>query len=62
MKNIGNFLVGSLSSLGVSHVLPCSVDSIQSVNQSGLNTMEAIVSLLSGILSALIIAWVKRQW
>lgn len=62
MKNIGNFLIGSLSSLGVAQAIPDTVQTASNVPISVVDSIEALVSLLSGILSALLIAWLKRKW
>ncbi|MFA9391647.1 MAG: hypothetical protein ACERKD_17695 [Prolixibacteraceae bacterium] len=61
MKNIGNFLIGSLSSLGVAQALPDTVQTAGDVSANVINSVEALVSLLSGILSALLLAWIKRK-
>lgn len=62
MKNIGNFLIGSLSSLGVAQAIPDTVQTASDVPVSVIDSVEALVSLLSGILSAFLIAWLKRKW
>jgi hypothetical protein len=62
MKNIGNFLIGSLSSLGVAQAIPDTIQTASSAPVGVIDSIEALVSLLSGILSALFIAWLKRKW
>lgn len=63
MKNIGNFLIGTLSSLGVSAALPDTVNTAASaVPLSIVNSIEALASLISGILSAILVAWLKKKW
>jgi hypothetical protein len=62
MKNVSNFLVGTLSSLGVSAALPDSVNTVSSLSPTVINSLEALVSLLSGLLSAFLVAWLKRKW
>jgi len=63
MKNIGNFLIGTLSSLGVSAALPDTVNATASVVPSTVvDSIEALISLISGILSAILVAWLKRKW
>jgi hypothetical protein len=62
MKNIGNFLIGSLSSFGVAQALPDPVQTASNVPSGVIDSIEALVSLISGIVSALLIAWLKRKW
>ena len=62
MKNIGNFLVGTLSSFGVAQALPDTVQSTVAAPTGVIDSIEALVSLLSGILSAFLIAWLKKKW
>lgn len=62
MKNLGNFLVGTLSSFGVAQSLPGAAD-LGSLNTVDLfSSIEAIISLLSGVLSAALVAWLRRKW
>jgi hypothetical protein len=61
MKNLGNFLIGSLSSFGVAQAIPDTVQSAGDASANVINSVEALVSLLSGILSALLLAWIKRK-
>lgn len=63
MKNIGNFLIGSLTSLGVSVSLPGTAQATAEVVPPNIiDSIEALVSIASGLLSALLVAWVKRKW
>lgn len=62
MKNIGNFLVGKLSSLGVAQALPETAQTAGNVPADLVTSVEAIISLLSGLLSAFLVAWLKRKW
>lgn len=62
MKNIGNFLIGTLSSLGVSAALPDTAKAVTEVPPTIVNSIEALISLISGLLSAIIVAWLKRKW
>jgi len=61
MKNIGNFLIGTLSSLGVSASLPDTAKAASEVPGTLVDSIEALISLLSGILSAILVAWFKRK-
>jgi pheromone shutdown protein TraB len=62
MKDAGNFLVGTLSSLGVAAALPDSVNAVVGFSSTVVNSLEALVSLISGLLSAVLVAWIKRKW
>jgi len=62
MKNIGNFLIGSLSSFGVAQALPGSVDVGSASSSEMFTSIEALISLISGVLSAALVAWLKRKW
>jgi hypothetical protein len=66
MKHIGNFLVpmaiGTLSSLGVSAALSDVVNSATTTAPTVIDSIEALISLISGLLSAFLVAWLKRKW
>jgi hypothetical protein len=66
MKNVGNFLVpmaiGTLSSLGVSAALPDTVNTASALSPTVINSLEALISLVSGMLSAILVAWLKQKW
>jgi len=62
MKNLGNFLVGMLSSLGVSAALPEAVNSAATTSTTVIDSIEALISLVSGLLSAFLVAWLKKKW
>ncbi|MCF8363526.1 MAG: hypothetical protein K9G70_12980 [Prolixibacteraceae bacterium] len=62
MKSIGNFLVGSLTSLGVSVSLPGSAEVAETASSNVVDSVEALVSIVSGLLSAMLVAWFKRKW
>ncbi len=62
MKSIGNFLIGSLSSLGVAMMIPETARAAAEVPASIVNSLEALISLVSGLLSAILVAWIKKKW
>ena len=62
MKNIGNFLIGTMSSLGISAALPDTINTASGIPSTVVNSIEALISLISGILSAIIVAWLKKKW
>lgn len=61
MKSIGNFLVGSLSSLGMAQAIPDTVQTVSGSDPNLINSVEAIVSLVTGLLSALLVSWLKKK-
>ncbi len=62
MKNLGNFLVGTMSSFGVAQSLPGSAELASQTTVDMFSSLEAIVSLLSGVISAALVAWLRRKW
>jgi hypothetical protein len=62
MKHIGNFLIGTLSSLGVTAALPDVVNTAAATSSTVIDSVEALISMVSGILSAILVAWLKRKW
>ena len=62
MKNLGSFLVGTLSCLGVSTALPDTVNNVSVLSPTLIHSVEALISLISGRLSALLVAWLKQKW
>ncbi len=62
MKNVSSFLIGSLSSLGVAMMIPGTVMAAAEVPASIVNSLEALISLVSGLLSAILVAWIKKKW
>jgi hypothetical protein len=62
MKHLSNFLVGTLSSFGIAAVLPDSLGTVSGISPTVLQSLEALISLISGLLSAILIAWLKQKW
>jgi hypothetical protein len=62
MKTIGNFLIGTLSSLSVSTALPDAVNTPAGIPATVIYSPEALISLVSGMLPAILVAWLKRKW
>jgi hypothetical protein len=62
MKHLGDFLVGTLSSLGVLTSLPDSLGTASAISPTVLQSIEALISLISGLLSAILVAWLKQKW
>lgn len=61
MKDLGNFLVGSLSSLGMAQAIPDTVQTATEVSPTVINSVEAIISLITGLLSTLLMAWARKK-
>ena len=62
MKNFGNFLIGSLSSLGMAAALPETAQAAVDNSTTVINSVEALISLVTGLLSTFLVAWIKRKW
>jgi len=62
MKNFGNFLIGSLSSLGMAAAIPETAQAAVDNSTTVINSVEALISLVTGLLSTLLVAWIKRKW
>jgi hypothetical protein len=62
MKNLGNFLLGSLSSLGMAVALPETAQAAAEVPAGMIDSVEALISLITGLLSTALVAWLKRKW
>lgn len=62
MKNFGNFLIGSLSSLGIAAAIPETAQAAVDNSSTVINSVEALISLMTGLLSTLLVAWIKRKW
>jgi hypothetical protein len=62
MKSLGNFLIGSLSSLGVAMMIPSTAMAATEIPAGIVNSLEALISLVSGLLSAILVAWLKKKW
>ncbi len=58
---IGSFLIGSVSTLGFAQTLQAA-QSVSSLPQEVLNSIETIISLIGGILSSVFVAWLKHKW
>jgi hypothetical protein len=57
MKQLAVFLTGAVSTLGVSAVVPTGP-----VTDTVANGVHAVISILGGILSTIIIEYIKRKW
>jgi hypothetical protein len=62
MKHLGNFLVGTLSSFGISAALPDTLNTVPEISPTVLTSLEALVSLITGLLSAILVAWLKQKF
>jgi len=62
MKNFLNFLIGTLSCGGVAAALPDTANVAAGASADLISTVEALVSLICGLLSTLLINWLKKKW
>jgi hypothetical protein len=62
MKHIGNFLVGTRFCLTVLAALPKAVNNAATTNPTVIDSIEALISMVSGLLLAFLVAWFKRKW
>jgi hypothetical protein len=62
MKHLGNFLVATLSSFGVLTVIPDSLGAASGITPTVAHSLEALISLITGLLSAILVAWLKQKF
>jgi len=61
MNELRNFIVGSISTLGVSQTLLASeLPARVSTNIAG--SLNTVISILGGVISTLIVAFVQHRW
>ncbi|TKG88116.1 hypothetical protein EYV94_27515 [Puteibacter caeruleilacunae] len=60
MKNTGSFLVGAASTLGVSQMQ--NLDAASSLPNGLIDSVEALISLLGGIVSTVVVAFLRNKW
>lgn len=61
MKNLVNFLIGMISSLGVTQAIPDAAAAKSEVPADLITSVEALISLLSGLLSTFLVTWLKQK-
>ncbi len=62
MKNISSFLVGTISTMGMAESIGIQPEIIDSAQSLPVDSLEAILSLIGGTISTIIIALLKRRW
>ena len=62
MKNISSFLIGTASTLGIEESIVTHPDVLDAVQNIPLDSTEAIISVIGGAISTIIIAFLKRWW
>jgi hypothetical protein len=62
MKNISSFLVGTLSTMGMVESIGIQPEIIDAAQSVPVDSLEAILSLVGGTISTIIIALLKRRW
>jgi hypothetical protein len=62
MKNIPSFLIGTASTMGIAESIGIQPDVLDAAQSIPLDSTEALVSVVGGTLSTIIIALLKRLW
>ena len=62
MKNISTFLIGTASTMGMAESIVTKPEVVDSVQNIPVDSTEAIISVIGGAISTIIIALLKRWW
>ena len=62
MKNMSSFVVGTLSTMGMAESIGIQPEIIDTAQSVPVDSLEAILSLIGGTISTIIIALLKRRW
>lgn len=62
MKNISSFVVGTLSTMGMAEFIGIQPEIIDAAQLVPVDSLEAVLSLIGGTISTIIIALLKRRW
>jgi hypothetical protein len=62
MKNIPSFLIGTASTMGIAESIGIQPDVLDAAQSLPLDSTEAIVSVVGGTVSTIVIALLKRLW
>jgi uncharacterized PurR-regulated membrane protein YhhQ (DUF165 family) len=60
MRGVINFVVGTISTLGVNQTLLASQQSAASTDMSSV--LCTLISIIGGILSTIIVAYIQHRW
>ncbi|RZT91014.1 hypothetical protein EV201_3378 [Ancylomarina subtilis] len=62
MKNISSFLIGTASTMGMAESIGIQPDVLDAAQSIPLDSTEAMVSVVGGTVSTIVIALLKRLW
>ena len=62
MKNLSSFLIGTVSTMGMAESIVTQPEILDVSQNVPLDSTEAIVSVIGGAISTIIIAFLKRWW
>jgi hypothetical protein len=62
MKNIPSFLIGTASTMGIAESIGIQPDVLDAAQSLPLDSTEAMVSVVGGTVSTIVIALLKRLW
>lgn len=62
MKNISSFLIGTVSTMGMAESIGIQPNVLDAAQSFPVDSIEAIISVVGGIISTIVIAFLKRLW
>ena len=62
MKNIPSFLIGTASTMGIAESIGIQPDVLDAAQSIPLDSTEAMVSVVGGTVSTIVVAFLKRLW
>ena len=62
MKNIPSFLIGTASTMGIAESIGIQPDVLDAAQNIPVDSTEAILSVVGGTVSTIVVAFLKRLW
>lgn len=62
MKNISSFLIGTASTMGMAESIGMQTEVLDAAQNIPVDSTEAVISVVGGTISTIIIAFLKRLW
>jgi len=62
MKNISSFLIGTASTMGMAESIGIQPEILDAAQSIPVDSTEAMISVVGGTISTIIIAFLKRLW
>ena len=62
MKNISSFLIGTASTMGMAESIGIQPDVLDAAQNIPVDSTEAILSVVGGTVSTIVVAFLKRLW